>query len=496
MKGRVGAKTVIASAGVCCAALGAGTALAAAGDFDPTFDDDGTARSDFDGSEVADLAIQGDGKIVAVGTGETEDPTGDETAAIGRYTTTGAPDPAFLGGAGVSGAGQYNSEPTRLSSVAVRPTGPIVTAGHKEPGGSPVAVVAQHLGTGPTAGVLNSGSFAPPDGILDVNFAAGEPSTFLDLELVPSTGDAIAVGATLPAGGVPRLGIASVTSAGALESGFGQSGSGLRTVSPSTIVSGNTGGDDAAFAVAVDPVDSSIVVAGFSDPTDADGGANDDGDASVVFLSASGTVTNTELIDIDDRDVATDVALQPDGKVLLAGNLEDNPSGDDDLFVARLETDGDLDPTFGGDDGIVQGGVEGVDDGDWSLVLLPDGRIVLAGATPGFPRSWLVARYTAAGVPDTSFDGDGNRVYEFGDDREFLQAAALQTDGKLVVGGAIGDDWAVGRLLLADDPPPAVNSPAVTPIAATPAPTPRKKCKKGRKLKKGKCVKKKRKKRR
>jgi uncharacterized delta-60 repeat protein len=226
-----------------------------------------------------------------------------------------------------------------------------------------------------------------------------------------------------------------VTSAGVLESGFGNMGSGLRTVSPSSIVSGNTGGEDAAFAVAVNPSDSSLVVAGFSDPTDADGGTNDDRDAAVAFLDASGTVTDAELIDIDDKDFATDVALQPDGKILLAGGIEDAASGDDNHFVARLETDGDLDPTFGGGDGIVVGGVAGQDDGDWSLVLLPDGRIMLAGATPGFPRSWLVARYTAAGVPDTSFDGDGIRVYDFGADREYLQAAVLQTDGKLASRG-------------------------------------------------------------
>ncbi|MGH2955612.1 MAG: hypothetical protein ACRDL6_01265 [Solirubrobacterales bacterium] len=497
-------KTVAASTCVACLALGTAIAFAAPGDFDSSFDGDGITRSDFDGSEVADLAIQSDGKIVAVGTGETEGSTDDdETAAIGRYTTAGAPDPGFLGGAGVSGSGQYNSQPTRLTGVAVRPSGPIVTAGFKEPGGdedNPVAVVAQHAGTGPFAGALTDASFAPPDGILDVTFAPGEVGVFEDVALVPASGDAIAAGGTLPPGGDVTFGIASVTSAGALESGFGDMGSGLRTASPATIVSGSTGGDQ-AFAVAVNSSDSSIVAAGSSDPITAD--TSDLSDVGVAFLNASGSVTNAEVIDIGGRDQALDVDIQSDGKVLLTGLTQELPGpGDFDHFVARLEGDGDLDPTFGGGDGIVQSPLLEGDDGA-SLTLLPDGRIVVVGES-FIAGDWVVARYTAAGAPDTSFDGDGIRLYDFAPSTGNLEAVAAQTDGKLVVGGRIAGDWAVGRLLMADDPPPVATPPVATPPVATPAGvtpsiTPaapqRKKCKKGRKLKKGKCVKKKKKRR-
>ena len=486
-------RTVLISTGVTCVALGAGMALAAAGDLDTSFDGNGTARSDFDGSAVTDVAIQADGKIVAVGVGETDSSaTDDETAALGRYTTTGAPDPAFLGGVGVSGAGQYDTQPTRLLGVTTQPSPvAIVTAGFKEVGGSAtntIGVIAEHAGAGPFAGVLNTG-FAG-DGVQDVIFNAGDPSRMHDVARDPANGDFVAVGQTIPSAvAVPRFGVASVTSAGAFEGGFGSGGSGKLTSSPSVLVKGLSDLDDVANAVGI-KADSSIVVAGSSDPTSADGGANDDNDVSVAFISATGSTTAAEMIDIGDADTGADMVLQPDGKILIAGTT--TTAGDSDHFLMRLEADGDPDPTFGdGADGIfVQSAVSGDNFGD-SLVLLPDGRIVVVGLKAS-GSDWVVARYTSAGLPDTTFDGDGSRLYDLTPDTGDLNAVTAQPDGKLVVGGSIAGDWAVGRLL-ADDPPQVANPPVITP---TPPPTAtataRKKCKKGRKLRKGKCVKKKR----
>jgi uncharacterized delta-60 repeat protein len=491
-------RTIVVSTFVACLALGAGIALAAAGDLDSSFDGDGTARSDFDGSAVTDVAVQADGKIVAVGVGETDAaPADDETAAIGRYTTAGAPDPAFLGGTGVSGAGQYDTEPTRLLGVAIQPSPvAIVTAGFKEIGGSPtttVGVIAEHVGAGAFAGLLNTG-FAG-DGVQDVIFSAGDPSRMHDVARDPLTGNFVAVGQTIPSGvGVPRFAIARVTSTGAFDGGFG-GGDGKDVTTPVFSVHGIVS-DDVANAVAINPADSSIVVAGSSDPSAADGGANDDNDVSLNFFTAAGSSAGAKMHDIGDADTGEDMVRQPDGKILITGTT--TTAGSSDHFLMRLEADGDLDPTFGdGADGIfIQSAVSGDNFGD-SLVLLPDGRIVVVGLKPS-GSDWVVARYTSAGLPDTTFDGDGSRLYDLTPDTGDLNAVAAQPDGKLVVGGSIAGDWALGRLLADDPPPPPPPPPPVTPPVATPAPAPTpsaapKRCKKGQKLRKGKCVKKRKK---
>jgi uncharacterized delta-60 repeat protein len=491
---RFGLRSLAGSIVIASAALGSGIALAAAGDFDTGFGTGGTARSDFDGSAVADVAIQPDGKIVAVGTGETSgSPADDELAVIGRYTTGGVLDSAFAGGTGIAG-GQYDTTPTKLLGVAIQPSPTaIVTAGFKEVGGSAtdtVGTIAEHAGQGIFAGILNTG-FAG-DGVQDVIFGAGDPSRMHEIARDPANGDFVAVGQTIPSAvAAPRFGIASVTSTGAFESGFGTGGSGKLTASPSFIETG-VATDDVANAVAI-KADSSIVVAGNSDPATADGGANDDSHVSVQFLSATGSTGGANLIDVGDADTGADMVLQPDNKILIAGTT--TTAGDSDHFLMRLLSNGDPDPTFGdGGDGIfVQSAVSGDNFGN-SLVLLPDGRIVVVGFKPA-GDDWVVARYTSSGLPDTTFDGDGSRLYDLTPDAGNLFAVTPQPDGKLVVGGSIAGDWAIGRLE-ADPPPPQVNPPVVTPtLTPTPTPvtTPAKKCKKGQKLRKGKCVKKRKK---
>ncbi len=95
---------------------------------------------------------------------------------------------------------------------------------------------------------------------------------------------------------------------------------------------------------------------------------------------------------------ARDVAVQRDGKIVVAG--ED--SSENDFAVARYNRDGSLDTTFGGDGRVTThfGGVEEA----LAVTIDFSGRIVLAGSgNAGF----LIARYNTDGSLDTSFDGDG-----------------------------------------------------------------------------------------
>jgi uncharacterized delta-60 repeat protein len=176
-------------------------------------------------------------------------------------------------------------------------------------------------------------------------------------------------------------------------------------------------------------------------------------DAASGFGGGDGIAT----LDIIDSDFGNDVAIQPDGKILIVGNTGVG-AVPDDHFVARLEADGDPDPTFGdaADGSTVQSVVTSINFGD-ALQLLPSGKVVVAGTRVPSVQQWVVARYTSAGIPDTSFDSDGSRTYLFGSEGSGLNDVAVQSDGKLVAGGRIGTDFAVGRLLadpVVTPPPP------------------------------------------
>jgi uncharacterized delta-60 repeat protein len=139
-----------------------------------------------------------------------------------------------------------------------------------------------------------------------------------------------------------------------------------------------------------------------------------------------------------------DIALQPDGKIVLAGDAY--VGGEQCLGVARLQHDGTPDPDFGSG-GLVATRCGRGYDFAYAVALQTDGRIVVAGEDG---CGWLVARFLANGAPDPSF-GEGGA--ECSDPVLSFEArdVAIQPDNKIVVGGTdIGDagaTFALGRYL-------------------------------------------------
>lgn len=108
---------------------------------------------------------------------------------------------------------------------------------------------------------------------------------------------------------------------------------------------------------------------------------------------------------------------------------------------------GTLDPTFG-TDGITITAAVGNDDQVADLAVQQDDRIVVVGNTVTAGNyDIMVLRYTADGFPDETFGANGRVQLSFGTGNDVAYAVALQTDGKIVVGGstAVGS---VNRALL------------------------------------------------
>jgi uncharacterized delta-60 repeat protein len=140
---------------------------------------------------------------------------------------------------------------------------------------------------------------------------------------------------------------------------------------------------------------------------------------------------------------ANALAVQPDGKIVVAGSTGNILFGAEhliDMTLARFNTDGSLDTGFG-NGGVVITDVFNNEDRATAVVILPDGRILTGGwaATFGFPLQYefVLARYLPDGQRDPSFGVNGLQITDFFGSWDFLKALAVQPDGKIVAVGEV-----------------------------------------------------------
>src|SRR3712207_3348549 len=140
---------------------------------------------------------------------------------------------------------------------------------------------------------------------------------------------------------------------------------------------------------------------------------------------------------------ALGMAIEPGtGKVVVAGYDGDAVT---DVAVARYLPDGSLDPAFSGDGKYAFGFAGGgVDDSGYDVAVQDDGKVVIVGTTRdsnGFDR-FAVARLEADGDPDPTFGAGGKRVVTFTESNgKFDLAKAVALDGgRIVVGGRVATD--------------------------------------------------------
>ncbi|MBD2502393.1 DUF4347 domain-containing protein [Anabaena azotica] len=135
------------------------------------------------------------------------------------------------------------------------------------------------------------------------------------------------------------------------------------------------------------------------------------------------------------------VVLQPDGKIVVAGYIWDSTQPNQpDFALARYHPNGSLDSSFGNGGTIITN--FGADFGR-KLLVQPDGKIILAGYIGNGNADYVLLRYNTNGSLDTSF-GNGGRVNGTNG-----YAVAIGTDGKILVGGKVGSgsssDFALTR---------------------------------------------------
>jgi uncharacterized delta-60 repeat protein/uncharacterized repeat protein (TIGR01451 family) len=197
-------------------------------------------------------------------------------------------------------------------------------------------------------------------------------------------------------------------------------------------------GTSEAYGVALQS-DGRIVVAGYAQDGSGDwaiGLARYDtaGNLDSTFGPNGSGIVTTSVGSGDDEGRA--VAVQPDDMIVVAGFAWGGTGSNYDFALARYDADGDLDTTFGpGNTGIVTTHIgTGSDWGD-SVVVQPGGKIVVAGrATYAHGSVMAAVRYTGLGLPDLGFGTGGIVTAAVGSD-SCAQAVGLQSNGKIVLAG-------------------------------------------------------------
>jgi uncharacterized delta-60 repeat protein len=248
-------------------------------------------------------------------------------------------------------------------------------------------------------------------------------------------------------GGMSDFAVARYTPTGVLDPSFG-GGDGLVDV--------DIGDADFASAVALD-ASGRIVVAGSTNPdisTPSQFAVLRLTSAGVVDTSFGGDGIVTTDVGPDGADTANGVAIDGNGRIVLAGTSQG--AADVDFAVVRYTAAGLLDTAgFGGGDGIVTTDVGNADQGN-AVAIDGTGRIVVGGtANAGSPQGhfdFAVLRYTTGGVLDTAGFGGGDGVVTTdvgADTSDAGNAVAIDTSNRIVLGGktlaCCSDDFALAR---------------------------------------------------
>jgi|GEM_PF-6022038 len=160
---------------------------------------------------------------------------------------------------------------------------------------------------------------------------------------------------------------------------------------------------------------------------------NSDGSVDSTFGNNGIVMTNIN----NDYDAAYALALQSDGKVVAAGKrgIQFNPTEQrkGNVALARYNPDGSLDTTFGNGGKVVNDFGQGLESYAVDVLIQPDGRIIVAGESA---YAFLVARYDSNGTLDTTFGNGGFREINFGNlSWDHGRDVLLQADGKIIVVG-------------------------------------------------------------
>ena len=366
---------------------------------------------------VKSVAIQDDGKIIAAGSSEYGP---YNNFAVVRYNVDGNLDNLF----GTNGivSTSISTSINVIKSLAIQSDNKIIAAGY----------------TNLSNSSYDNFSIARynENGKLDNTFGTdGIANAFLGTTGGQAQSVAIQNDGKIVAGGYSNngsnfdFGLVRYNSNGSIDNTFGTNGFLINPIGSS---------DDFLNSIALQE-DGKIVAAGYSRFSGAAGFsiARFKPDGTLDYTFGSGGVTaiflNYDLVGDMGEDKAQSVSIQNDGKIVVGGYTF---IGVGYAFgVVRLDTNGVIDSTFGGD-GIVTTHLGTDDDFAHSMAIQSDGKIILAGESwNGNNYDFALVRYNTNGDLDNTFGANGKVIFPIGTGNERCYSVKIQADGKIILVG-------------------------------------------------------------
>ena len=378
--------------------------------------------------EARSVAVQADGKLVAVGYVDSGSENYD--FAIVRYNIDGSLDTTF-GGDGIV-VTPISTGKDEARAVAIQANGQIVVAGAAANGTAGTDfVVARYNATGSLDGTFNTGGFTVTD------FGGNNHDEAFAMA-IQSDGKIVVVGQT-GAITAPDFAVARYTASGILDTTFDTDG---KQITP-------FGEADAAYSVAIQ-ADGKIVVAGVSDGI---AGLGINNDFVLARYDVNGALDTT--FDTDGKvttavgaadEGAYAIGIQAGDKIVVAGVVFNGANND--FGLARYNPNGSLDATFG-TGGIVITDMAGGNDAALALQIQSDNKIVVGGAAfvTGQGNDFAAVRYTIDGSLDTTFDTDGKLVTNISAVHDTAFGMVL-SGSKIVLAGSTGEGASANFVLL------------------------------------------------
>jgi len=409
------------------------------GALDPDFDGDGklttNIATDPSGNSldvVNTMTIQSDQKILVAGNFYGVTTNFQSIMTVLRYNSDGSPDTGF----GTDGI-YYPNFPAGSNSDILgisESGGKIIITGNLSlagEGGFPMRLMIMRL----TVNGTPDADF-DSDGLVTVDFGA-DMSTGKDCVFL-SDGNILVLGDFSTTAGFD-LAVLRVLPDGSLDATFDTDG----------IVTSNLGFDQQY------PESLTLLSDGFIATAQVMNPSAGNGDIALVRYNSNGGLVNSFsgdgiLISYYMKGTSSDVlavATQPDGKVIAAGKGYNESTNAYALSVARFNTNGSLDQSFG-DAGVASVYFDPNIQTVTAVALQSDGTIVAGGnVETTLGTDFAIARFTSAGVPDANFGTDGKIIYDF-DGYDYLSSLAVQSDGNiLAVGGTSTSNFSIVRFL-------------------------------------------------
>lgn len=407
--------------GLALAALAIGTPQLKAnpGSLDPTFGSGGvvvTPRAS-GGMGANAMAVQSDGKIVVAGRGY-------DSIAVMRYHGDGRLDETFgVAGKVLTTVGHHGGggNDDNGYSVAIQGDGKIVVGGITYRNGNADLALIRHTPSGGLDGTFGVG------GIVVASYRDG--ADYLRGLAIQPDGKIVVIGSSA-LGDKLDCALARFNPNGSFDTTFGVAG---------TVITRFGRGYDRWKSVVIQ-ADGSIVAAGSSDnEQDTDFALaryTNLGKLDTAFGVGGKVITD---FGYSNDDYATSVGVQADGKIVVGGAVQQYGGTSYDFALARYQADGTLDPTFSGTWDWQSPRPSSLDFEDsWcaGIAIQPDGKILAAGSIEVHGNTRLtLARYKTNGGLDTTFGRDG---FAFAKGNVYAEgwAVVLLPDGKAVVAGA------------------------------------------------------------